>query len=335
MQSVKSQIFIGNALVDLMQEKPYNKITVRDIADWAYISRATFYNHFSSTDDVLEYLLSQSFAPLIDRLHQSEQGDMESAAIAVAESVLQAVELLSVLRDQELLHRVPRYILKHLRPSPIIEYRVNALFYGAYGIAVRWPNYSADDIGIILLESRHRGIIGDLRVYDHSHAPKKRDHRTEQTVRALHTALCVLMQKKPLYSISVGELTALAKVGRSSFYRHYGNLEQVVHDALRQSFLDMLLQEDYCDCSKALSVYAPSRILFRSIDLSGKELDGIECLYKTMLPFVDPLQDDVPWAEILRNQAQIWCAAANHVSAVLLCFRPHSCAAKEFIEMIK
>lgn len=44
---------IRNALKQMVMEMPYEKITVKGLADRAMINRNTFYLHYESTDDVL------------------------------------------------------------------------------------------------------------------------------------------------------------------------------------------------------------------------------------------------------------------------------------------
>src|SRR5688572_18749761 len=44
---------LGDALVALMQEKPFESITVQDVLDRAHVGRSTFYAHYSDKDDLL------------------------------------------------------------------------------------------------------------------------------------------------------------------------------------------------------------------------------------------------------------------------------------------
>jgi AcrR family transcriptional regulator len=44
---------LGDALVALMQEKPFETITVQDVLDRAQVGRSTFYSHYSDKDDLL------------------------------------------------------------------------------------------------------------------------------------------------------------------------------------------------------------------------------------------------------------------------------------------
>ncbi len=44
---------LGDALVALMHEKPFESITVQDVLDRAHVGRSTFYSHYSDKDDLL------------------------------------------------------------------------------------------------------------------------------------------------------------------------------------------------------------------------------------------------------------------------------------------
>lgn len=44
---------LGDALVELMVEKPFEEITVQQVLDRAGVARSTFYSHFRDTNDLL------------------------------------------------------------------------------------------------------------------------------------------------------------------------------------------------------------------------------------------------------------------------------------------
>lgn len=48
----RSRTLLQQALIDLIQERPYTDITVQDIVDRANVGRTTFYLHFPSKDDL-------------------------------------------------------------------------------------------------------------------------------------------------------------------------------------------------------------------------------------------------------------------------------------------
>lgn len=48
---------IGSAILDLMREKPLDKITVDEISERANVGRATFYRQFGSREEAISYKL--------------------------------------------------------------------------------------------------------------------------------------------------------------------------------------------------------------------------------------------------------------------------------------
>lgn len=52
-QIQRTQQFLLNALIELILEKGYEKITVQDIIDRANVGRTTFYSHFQDKEDLL------------------------------------------------------------------------------------------------------------------------------------------------------------------------------------------------------------------------------------------------------------------------------------------
>lgn len=52
--SIRSKSMIKDALLSLMIEKPFEKISITDIVRRADINRGTFYAHYSNTDEVLK-----------------------------------------------------------------------------------------------------------------------------------------------------------------------------------------------------------------------------------------------------------------------------------------
>lgn len=62
--AIRSQKLIIEALVDLLQEKPLDKITVTDVVNRAEINRGTFYAHFSDVPDVIHHLIMGIFSTI-------------------------------------------------------------------------------------------------------------------------------------------------------------------------------------------------------------------------------------------------------------------------------
>src|ERR1051325_10192877 len=72
----RSRDALGDALVALMQEKPFDTITVQDVLDRANVSRSTFYLHYSDKDDLLMSDAEEFFEAISTALSQhSDKSD--------------------------------------------------------------------------------------------------------------------------------------------------------------------------------------------------------------------------------------------------------------------
>jgi AcrR family transcriptional regulator len=74
---------LGDALIALMQEKPFETITVQDVLDRAHVSRSTFYAHYSDKDDLLMSDAEEFFEALSMAL--SARGDKSDRVFPVKE----------------------------------------------------------------------------------------------------------------------------------------------------------------------------------------------------------------------------------------------------------
>ena len=74
---------LGDALVALMQEKPFDTITVQDVLDRANVSRSTFYTHYSDKDDLLMSDAEEFFEAMSTALSQA--GDKSERVFPVQE----------------------------------------------------------------------------------------------------------------------------------------------------------------------------------------------------------------------------------------------------------
>jgi AcrR family transcriptional regulator len=55
-----------NAFIHLVNEKDFEKITVADLTKGAQVNRATFYAHFNDKYELLDYIVDQSAAAVIE-----------------------------------------------------------------------------------------------------------------------------------------------------------------------------------------------------------------------------------------------------------------------------
>ena len=65
---IKTKRAINNALVDLLQKKPINKITVAELSEKAEINKGTFYLHYVDIYDLYQKALQEHLIKIVDRM---------------------------------------------------------------------------------------------------------------------------------------------------------------------------------------------------------------------------------------------------------------------------
>lgn len=73
--AIRSRKLIKKAVVDLLYEKPLDKITVTDVVKRADINRGTFYAHYTDISSVLDSLVEDAFSTLELTLRESPAGE--------------------------------------------------------------------------------------------------------------------------------------------------------------------------------------------------------------------------------------------------------------------
>lgn len=77
----KSQIWIINALLRLMEDQDYSKITVKEITLEADLARATFYLNYKSKDDVLKSYIAELYQEFLNEAIQLPKPDLYQMAL--------------------------------------------------------------------------------------------------------------------------------------------------------------------------------------------------------------------------------------------------------------
>lgn len=76
LKAQKTRKKIGAALVEILEHKPLDKITVQEICDQSEIHRSTFYKHFSSIFDVVAYITKKITEALMSQAEMSADGEV-------------------------------------------------------------------------------------------------------------------------------------------------------------------------------------------------------------------------------------------------------------------
>ena len=74
--AIRSKKEITDALVKLMHQNPFSEITVKQIVLEAKLERKTFYNNFSSKEDVLDGIINSAIHEYVIALTKSPDGPL-------------------------------------------------------------------------------------------------------------------------------------------------------------------------------------------------------------------------------------------------------------------
>jgi AcrR family transcriptional regulator len=74
----RTQQLLGDALVELILEKGYENVSIKDITDRADVAYVTFYRHYKDKDELLMQRLKESLTELITHIEASAQQTQET-----------------------------------------------------------------------------------------------------------------------------------------------------------------------------------------------------------------------------------------------------------------
>lgn len=120
----RTRQLLVTALMELMQEKSFQAITVQDIAERATVNRVTFYAHFEDKFALLEYLMSAAFK---DRV----QGRLPAESELTPENLMLLIQLIAELLVEMTAHCPP----PHGQFEPLMEKQIKA---GIYDVLHGW-----------------------------------------------------------------------------------------------------------------------------------------------------------------------------------------------------
>lgn len=152
----KTRIAIENALLELMQKKPLDSISISELAEAADINRKTFYNNYDSIDDVIEginqKLAHQIFTSLPEKITISSETQIYSLlryftiALAPHKSILRkmtkdqhSLPFFEYFKDQILPYIDSNLRYYHIDPA-LTPYINNYLVNGLSSILYTWLN---------------------------------------------------------------------------------------------------------------------------------------------------------------------------------------------------
>lgn len=120
--SVRSKGYLVKSLLELMSEKPYKKISIKEITERADLSRMTFYTNFDNKEDILTYYVNTLLQKYIANLELYGEPNEYDFAYEYFRFWLENKKFLRLLKDNNLM------ILIKLLEKSLDELSIRFLF---------------------------------------------------------------------------------------------------------------------------------------------------------------------------------------------------------------
>jgi len=101
--AVQSKQWLLDALLQLMKEKSYREITIKELTERAGLDRKTFYRHFRTKDEILNLPIKKAFDTYIGELKNIPNLSSYEVAKVYFDLCLQYIDFFKLLNDHGLL----------------------------------------------------------------------------------------------------------------------------------------------------------------------------------------------------------------------------------------
>ena len=173
---IRTRRMIRAAFVELLHEKPFEKITATDIINRADINRSTFYSHYKGMEGMVDDILNEDLEQFRSLLEQSDIADLFENTDEVLRNIRQFAE-----ENQEL--------YRLLGKSPFSTEKLEILKAALVQQIMESPNLRPHDRDILSGEVRVRmfmnGIVDTYLQWLAGDIPCKFDDLVHEMIGAL------------------------------------------------------------------------------------------------------------------------------------------------------
>lgn len=133
---------IAKATLELLNEKPINKISISEIIQKSLVARSTFYRNFDSILDILSYHLKNILKGEFEKKYIFV-GNYRDFLLNLMEFCLKYKDICLILARNDLLMILINKIIEEIQTnknikSEIEKYGITSLIFGLYGWVYAW-----------------------------------------------------------------------------------------------------------------------------------------------------------------------------------------------------
>lgn len=142
-RSIQSSKMLYDALLRLVKQKPFHRITVTELVEDAQVGRATFYRNFDAIEDILRMRCDQTFKDLIVYMRTYLAKHQDEARKLPLKPVLhyfyqnsEVIEILMTIKRFDMIQDAFRQEMEPFKSRLVTLHGVSEA-YVEYGLAVR------------------------------------------------------------------------------------------------------------------------------------------------------------------------------------------------------
>lgn len=366
----KSKRILGNALLELMNEKPYSSISIYEITKKAYVSRTTFYNHFTKKDDIIYFLIEDVLYPLTQMEFSPDSFDFINYLVAYLNVLMENSAFFMLLRRHGLIQFAPKYVARKIREcisssdgfaclfgeradaDLFCEYESQISFFSLFWFINHRSAFTNQELARIIYETRRIGwrqeqqpVLSGRSGKDPYERFLEGDIRSRRTIEALYAAVNRILETKRPQDISITDLTKEAGIARCSFYRHFLDVESLIEDNLQRIYAEIIRsipnQGRLVGYGKIMNMsihgYEKYRSLFASLAKNNFEMAALRAyranidVLKWQLPYIKEYMPTSPFS----NEYYQWFLAVEHIIPIMMYFRLPQYNISNFSEQIQ
>ena len=105
---------LWEALLSLLEQHPFESISVTEICEKAMVHRVTFYKHFKDMHALLEYGLQTTKRQLVEELHQEETSQTKRRHMLILEQIVRHQRFYSLMMVEKESHSLTSWIRQQI-----------------------------------------------------------------------------------------------------------------------------------------------------------------------------------------------------------------------------
>lgn len=109
---------LTNALLELLQEKQLDDISISELCDMAGVGRATFYRNFETREDIIKRYINGLFSELADGQAQNGSHPENDFLRSLFAHIERHIDFYKLLNERHLIHLLKDVIIALCGPKP-------------------------------------------------------------------------------------------------------------------------------------------------------------------------------------------------------------------------